>query len=409
MNDFTGWFRFLYLINSFRELKYFTGTTNRMFSSIRYSYFKSNSIFGVILMYSVAGIKRSLYFTMALSVSAIASSSTSASVRGFAVDTPNFTGNTQITKLFRGSTIAGSPERKQQSTCYSMIDTGFFGDGTIGRVCDKVILNTTERGSMAFLKRHQKAVRLASLPVPTPLPQVNVAALPKQNFGGVVLGHSALPIGNAEHDRNWRNVSKRAMGDMDLLKTCLSDQKKCDSNAIQKWSNIVIDAKRKLGIARIAYVNRAMNRAARYRTDLVNFGLPDYWTSPSELLSGNGDCEDFALGKYYTLRALGVPASDMRLVIMKNTRNRKDHAVLVVSHGNTTVVLDNLSDVLKGEEQLRYYRPVYSLNEERKWAFLPKSRLSKSKLASRSSKRFSLKMAHSKPALTGWKTTISIN
>ena len=44
------------------------------------------------------------------------------------------------------------------------------------------------------------------------------------------------------------------------------------------------------------------------RDDAEVWGQVDYWASPLETLqSGMGDCEDFAIAKYFTLLALGVP------------------------------------------------------------------------------------------------------
>ncbi|MFQ5772869.1 MAG: transglutaminase-like cysteine peptidase, partial [bacterium] len=54
----------------------------------------------------------------------------------------------------------------------------------------------------------------------------------------------------------------------------------------------------------------------------------DYWQSPIEtLVRGCGDCDDFAIGKYVSLRLLGVPAKQLRIALLTN-RNDGGHAVL---------------------------------------------------------------------------------
>jgi predicted transglutaminase-like cysteine proteinase len=43
----------------------------------------------------------------------------------------------------------------------------------------------------------------------------------------------------------------------------------------------------------------------RYKPDDQNYGQRDYWATPLEFLRRSGDCEDYAIAKYVTLRELG--------------------------------------------------------------------------------------------------------
>jgi predicted transglutaminase-like cysteine proteinase len=66
----------------------------------------------------------------------------------------------------------------------------------------------------------------------------------------------------------------------------------------------------------------------------------DAWVTPIELLRRGGDCEDFAIAKYFLLIELGVSMSDLRLVAQRGP----DHMVLLVhARGGEWLVLDNLS------------------------------------------------------------------
>lgn len=67
----------------------------------------------------------------------------------------------------------------------------------------------------------------------------------------------------------------------------------------------------------------------------------DYWETPTELLTVGGDCEDFAIAKYLLLRALGVPASSMRVLMIRGSAGAEGHAVLLVESVSGVVVLDN--------------------------------------------------------------------
>lgn len=113
---------------------------------------------------------------------------------------------------------------------------------------------------------------------------------------------------------------------------------------------------------RLHEVNRAVNRAA-YREDPTNWGRRDHWSTPHELLTRGGDCEDFAIAKYLALRGLGFPARDLRLLILYDTRRQRAHAVLAVELDGRELVLDNLGGAILPLSALPHYRVRYALNE----------------------------------------------
>ncbi|HHQ15168.1 MAG TPA: hypothetical protein ENK16_09060, partial [Chromatiales bacterium] len=80
----------------------------------------------------------------------------------------------------------------------------------------------------------------------------------------------------------------------------------------------------------VARVNRFAN-TRDYVLDLQNYGLEDYWAVPREFLSNGGDCEDYAIMKYFSLRWLGFPDSEMRIVVLQDTNLRVPHAVLALA------------------------------------------------------------------------------
>lgn len=116
-------------------------------------------------------------------------------------------------------------------------------------------------------------------------------------------------------------------------------------------------------------VNALINRWP-YRTDMDVWGVMDYWAAPVDFFKKSGDCEDYAIAKYFALRNLGVPASQMRVVVLKDTLRNVDHAVLVVYLDNDAWVLDNLSNAVLSHQRLTHYKPQLSINEESRWAHL---------------------------------------
>jgi predicted transglutaminase-like cysteine proteinase len=118
--------------------------------------------------------------------------------------------------------------------------------------------------------------------------------------------------------------------------------------------------------ALIRAVDRRVN-AVRYVPDEVAWRRPDYWATPFEFLEAGGDCEDYAMAKYFALRALGVAAGAMRIAIVWDHTRRLHHAVLLVHEGGATMVLDNLSPRIRRWTGIRNYVPIYSINETGWW------------------------------------------
>ena len=105
---------------------------------------------------------------------------------------------------------------------------------------------------------------------------------------------------------------------------------------------------------------------------LISFiaGKKDYWATPVEFLASNGgDCEDFSLAKYFTLRILGVPESKINLTYVKAWKINQAHMVVTYysSPGAEPLVLDNLVDEIKPASERSDLYPVYSFNGSGLW------------------------------------------
>lgn len=138
-------------------------------------------------------------------------------------------------------------------------------------------------------------------------------------------------------------------------------------NSQATWHAFREAAKTKTGLELLRYVNSFWNTWP-YKEDLANWGKPDYWAIPAQFLKKSGDCEDYAIAKYFTLRELGIPADDMRIVVLRDTLRNLAHAVLVVYMNGDAYVLDNLSNAVLSHNRFRHYSPQYSANESGRWA-----------------------------------------
>jgi len=141
--------------------------------------------------------------------------------------------------------------------------------------------------------------------------------------------------------------------------------RRCD---IGEWRRFVAGLAGKDRRDQLEAVNWYVNRA-RYVTDSRNYGVADHWATAGELFDRGGDCEDYVIVKYASLRALGVPAEDMRVVVVIDTRRRLGHAVLVVRVDGRDHVLDNQSPRVERADAVQVYRPIYALNERGGWLY----------------------------------------
>ncbi len=110
----------------------------------------------------------------------------------------------------------------------------------------------------------------------------------------------------------------------------------------------------------ISAVNTTINNLIKYTPDENLYGTPDHWANFEELSNSlAGDCEDFALLKYWALRKLGVPAASMHVLIYYDKILRLHHAVLVVNQ----LVLDNRIDKIIPLEKVTDITPNMAINE----------------------------------------------
>lgn len=117
-----------------------------------------------------------------------------------------------------------------------------------------------------------------------------------------------------------------------------------------------------------ARVNRWVNRNIAYHTDDSNYGVRDYWAGAAETLERmSGDCEDYAILKMQMLRAAGIRADRIKLMLLRDLAGNRDHAFLVVSGPSGDIVLDNTTDRIYAARDAVAVRPVLSFSEDRRW------------------------------------------
>lgn len=108
-------------------------------------------------------------------------------------------------------------------------------------------------------------------------------------------------------------------------------------------------AQDKKPLVKLKIVNDYFNKIS-YKSDLNNWKTKDYWATPLEFVkAGAGDCEDYAIAKFFTLQKLGINEDKLKLIYTKLSKNNQAHIVLSYSHkpNYVPIILDNLNKKLQ--------------------------------------------------------------
>jgi predicted transglutaminase-like cysteine proteinase len=177
-------------------------------------------------------------------------------------------------------------------------------------------------------------------------------------------GLSVTPVYGGGMFAKWQGVARKVDDDRVQLSLCDGDRERCVSEAALKLLAIIDLGRAREGRARLGEINRAINLAIRSETDLVQFGEVDVWSSPLDTFrSGAGDCEDYAIAKYVALRMAGIPADDLRIVVMADTMRGEGHAVAAVRLEGHWLMLDNERMAMVEDLNVRHFRPLFVIED----------------------------------------------
>lgn len=164
--------------------------------------------------------------------------------------------------------------------------------------------------------------------------------------------------------RKWRGLQSEIAGEEVVVARCRENAEDC-TPAARKFLAIVNAVKAQEGHARLELVNREINTAIRYVSDMAQHGMADRWTAPlAALAAGRGDCEDYAIAKYVMLRAAGYPASDLRFLLVRDRFARDDHAVLAARLEGRWLILDNRFAAIPEDSRMHNFTPLFALDDE---------------------------------------------
>lgn len=163
-----------------------------------------------------------------------------------------------------------------------------------------------------------------------------------------VFGSVAMRLASTPLDDQWQRVAHQPIGAE-------------AATQVAEWRELDT-------LARIDAVNRWVNRRVQFANDITAYGAEDRWSSTVETLRrGSGDCEDFAIAKLQMLRSAGLAERDLYLVILRDEKRMRDHAVAVVRAEGRLLVLDNSTSQIVDSDTIDHYKPIMTLAAGQAW------------------------------------------
>ena len=135
------------------------------------------------------------------------------------------------------------------------------------------------------------------------------------------------------------------------------------------WEELIRRDKNTTDLQKLEKVNRFFNRM-EFVNDFDLWGVKDYWATPIQFVGKNaGDCEDFAIAKYFTLKAMGVAEEKLNITYVKALQYNMPHMVLTYYSrpGAEPVILDNLIDTIDQASKRTDLVPIFTFNGTGLW------------------------------------------
>lgn len=147
-------------------------------------------------------------------------------------------------------------------------------------------------------------------------------------------------------------------------------------SVIARWQEMFEGLAGKSELDQVISVNEFFHENVIYQLDETLYGVEDYWATPLQTLGhGRGDCEDWAIAKYVSLRNLGIPEGRLRLIYVSaqigGARSPIRRAHMVLGYYETPnaepMIMDSLlSSVLPASERTDL-SPTFSFNADGLW------------------------------------------
>ncbi len=205
---------------------------------------------------------------------------------------------------------------------------------------------------------------LLAMKVPTTAPRVTL------------LGEEAVLIEmatdlNKTHARmrtRWRAI--RGAFDAEIFKPSVIP---LPPHSRQQWAELSKRMPHADAMKRLRFINGFFNNIPS-DSDIDTYGEKEYWATPQEFLENRlGDCEDYAITKFFALQHFGWPPEDLWIILLHDNINDGMHAVLAARNKGRVFILDNLSKpatlLIPEKQYSKQVKPYLLLNNQGVWFF----------------------------------------
>ena len=166
----------------------------------------------------------------------------------------------------------------------------------------------------------------------------------------------------------WNRIVQNYNKDKAIYARCVESSSFCPNERLKIWGKFVHAIKDEPQEIQAAYVNGWFNRMP-YREDKWIYGQRDHWADLAQFLQYSGDCEDFSIAKYITLRVLGFSSEQLKVAMVYDVYSGTDHAFTIARVGLSDYILDSRDAAMEPGRFVARYQPHYAFNEDQVWVY----------------------------------------
>lgn len=181
-----------------------------------------------------------------------------------------------------------------------------------------------------------------------------------------IFGSRALQSRGLEMASQWNRVLDRLPELSEALAACAAEAARCTAPWMGAWLQARQAAAGLDRHGQLRAINRFFNRWP-YKTDRETYRTSEYWAAPDEFMAYSGDCEDYAIAKFFALRELGFANRNLRIAVVYDNLRRIGHAVLAVYTEDDILILNNQTDTIASHLRYDNFVPWYLVNETTLW------------------------------------------
>ncbi len=155
----------------------------------------------------------------------------------------------------------------------------------------------------------------------------------------------------------------------DMLRRAEAKYGKEAYNRLISWETLIKQDNKSSDMDKLKKVNQFFNKI-RYASDFDVWGVEDYWATPVEFLcKGAGDCEDYAIAKFFTLVSMGMSEEKLKITYVKAIQHNINHMVLTYYSDPEAepLVLDNMVDSINPGSKRTDLMPIFGFNGSGLW------------------------------------------